>query len=121
MTLPLSRSCWLICSLFSRKRARKRSFSIWTRPTTLCTAGREGRFFHGYYDCYCYLPLYVFCGDQLLVAKLRKADIDASAGAANEIARVISAPNARLLAQSSHHSSRRFRFRARGADGRRRS
>ena len=31
---------------------------------------QEGRFFHGYYDCYCYLPLYVFCGDQLLVAKL---------------------------------------------------
>jgi len=42
---------------------------------------QEGRFFHGYYDCYCYLPLYVFCGDQLLWAQLRKADIDASAGA----------------------------------------
>ena len=50
---------------------------------------QEGRFFHGYYDCYCYLPLYVFCGDHLLVAKLRKADIDASAGAIEEIARVI--------------------------------
>jgi hypothetical protein len=50
---------------------------------------QEGRFFHGYYDCYCYLPLYVFCGDQILVAKLRKADIDASAGAVDEIARVI--------------------------------
>src|SRR6202163_2552554 len=51
--------------------------------------GQEGRFFHGYYDCYCYLPLYVFCGDHLLVAKLRKADIDASAGSVEEIARVI--------------------------------
>jgi hypothetical protein len=50
---------------------------------------QEGRFFHGYYDCYCYLPLYVFCGDHLLVAKLRKADIDASSGAVEEIARVI--------------------------------
>ena len=50
---------------------------------------QEGRFFHGYYDCYCYLPLYVFCGDHLLVAKLRKADIDASAGAVEEIARVV--------------------------------
>jgi len=50
---------------------------------------QEGRFFHGYYDCYCYLPLYVFCGDHLLVAKLRKADVDASAGAVEEIARVI--------------------------------
>src|SRR5437764_7723532 len=41
---------------------------------------QEGRFFHGYYDCYCYLPLYVFCGRHLLVAKLRGADIDAAAG-----------------------------------------
>jgi len=39
---------------------------------------QEGRFFHGYYDVYCYLPLYVFCGDQLLVAYLRPANIDAS-------------------------------------------
>ena len=39
---------------------------------------QEGRFFHGYYDCYCYLPLYVFCGDHLLWAQLRKADIDAT-------------------------------------------
>jgi hypothetical protein len=39
---------------------------------------QEGRFFHGYYDAYCFLPLYVFCGDQLLVAYLRPANIDAS-------------------------------------------
>ena len=39
---------------------------------------QEGRFFHGYYDAYCYLPLYVFCGDQLLVAYLRRANIDAA-------------------------------------------
>jgi hypothetical protein len=39
---------------------------------------QEGRFFHGYYDCYCYLPLYVFCQDQLLVAYLRPSGIDAS-------------------------------------------
>jgi hypothetical protein len=50
---------------------------------------QEGRFFHGYYDCYCYLPLYVFCGDHLLVAKLRRANIDASAGAVEEIARIV--------------------------------
>jgi hypothetical protein len=56
---------------------------------------QEGRFFHGYYDCYCYLPLYVFCGDHLLVAKLRKADIDASAGASDEIARVVAQIRAR--------------------------
>jgi Transposase DDE domain group 1 len=40
---------------------------------------QEGRFFHGYYDCYCYLPLYVFCGGHLLATKLRRANIDAAA------------------------------------------
>ena len=50
---------------------------------------QEGRFFHGYYDGYCYLPLYVFCGDHLLAAKLRRANIDASAGAVEEIARIV--------------------------------
>src|ERR1039457_2786398 len=39
---------------------------------------QEGRFFHGYYNCHCFLPLYVFCGDQLLVAYLRKSNIDAA-------------------------------------------
>ncbi len=39
---------------------------------------QEGRFFHGYYDAYCFLPLYVFCGDQLLVAYLRRSNIDAA-------------------------------------------
>jgi hypothetical protein len=50
---------------------------------------QEGRFFHGYYDCYCYLPLYVFCGRHLLAAKLRRANIDASAGAKDEVARLV--------------------------------
>jgi hypothetical protein len=49
----------------------------------------EGRFFHGYYDCYCYLPLYVFCGRHLLAAKLRRSNIDASAGAVAEIERIV--------------------------------
>lgn len=39
---------------------------------------QEGRFFHGYYDCHCFLPLYVFCGDRLLVAYLRRSNIDAA-------------------------------------------
>jgi hypothetical protein len=52
-------------------------------------AGRNGRFFHGYYQCYCYLPLYVFCGRELLLAKLRPAGIDASAGAKDEIAWIV--------------------------------
>jgi Transposase DDE domain group 1 len=50
---------------------------------------QEGRFFHGYYDCYCYLPLYVFCGRHLLAAKLRRSNMDASAGAKDEVARII--------------------------------
>src|ERR1700754_4308593 len=50
---------------------------------------QEGRFFHGYYDCYCYLPLYIFCGRHLLAAKLRRSNIDASAGGAEGGARII--------------------------------
>jgi len=50
---------------------------------------QEGRFYHGYYDCYCYLPLYVFCGRNLLVAKLQYADQDPAAGALEEVRRVI--------------------------------
>jgi hypothetical protein len=50
---------------------------------------QEGRFFHGYYDCYCYLPLYVFCGRHLLAAKLRRSNIDASAGSVEEVARIV--------------------------------
>ena len=56
---------------------------------------QEGRFFHGYYDGYCYLPLYVFCGRHLLAAKLRRADIDASAGAVAEVARIVAQIRAR--------------------------
>jgi hypothetical protein len=56
---------------------------------------QEGRFFHGYYDCYCYLPLYVFCGRHLLLAKLRRADIDAAAGVVEEIERLVARIRAR--------------------------
>jgi hypothetical protein len=48
-----------------------------------------GRFFHGYYDCYCYLPLYVFCGEHLLAAKLRPANIDGAAGALEVVRRIV--------------------------------
>ena len=50
---------------------------------------QEGGFFHGYYGCYCYLPLYIFCGDFLLCAKLRKSDRDGSAGALDEVKRIV--------------------------------
>jgi Transposase DDE domain group 1 len=48
-----------------------------------------GRFFHGYYKSYCYLPLYIFCGDHLLGVRLRPSDIDASAGALKQLVRII--------------------------------
>ena len=50
---------------------------------------QEGRFFHGYYDEYCYLPLYVFCGEQVLCARLREAHHDASFGSRTEIQRIV--------------------------------
>lgn len=50
---------------------------------------QEGRFFHGYYDHYCYLPLYVFCGDHVLCARLREANHDASFGCLQEIRRIV--------------------------------
>ena len=56
---------------------------------------QEGRFFHGYYDCYCYLPLYIVCGKHLLAAKLRRANIDAAAGAVEEVARIVAQIRAR--------------------------
>jgi hypothetical protein len=56
---------------------------------------QEGRFFHGYYDCYCYLPLYIFCGPHLLAAKQRCANIDGAAGAVEEAARIVAQIRAR--------------------------
>ncbi len=50
---------------------------------------QEGRFLHGYYNCYCYLPLYIFCGRHLLAAKLRRSNIDASKGAVEEVERIV--------------------------------
>ena len=50
---------------------------------------QEGRFFHGYYRCHCYLPLYVFCGRHLLLARQRRSNIDAAAGSVAEVARMV--------------------------------
>jgi hypothetical protein len=50
---------------------------------------QEGRFYHGYYDHYCYLPLYVFAGEQVLCARLRPSNIDPSAGSRKEIERIV--------------------------------
>jgi hypothetical protein len=63
---------------------------------------QEGRFFHGYYGHYCYLPLYIFCGEFLLGARLRPSNIDASAGSVEELQRIVAQircvwPEARIL------------------------
>jgi hypothetical protein len=50
---------------------------------------QEGRFFHGYYRSYCYLPLYIFCDEHLLCARLRPADQDGAAGTVDELARIV--------------------------------
>ncbi len=69
---------------------------------------QEGRFFHGYYDCYCYLPLYVYCGDDLLWAQLRKADIDASDGSSRAL---------KILVKKIRHRWPRVRIVVRGDSG----
>ncbi len=50
---------------------------------------QEGRFFHGYYDSYCYLPLFIFCGEHVLCARLRQSNHDAYAGSLVEIQRIV--------------------------------
>ena len=73
----------------SHKRAPRRIILDLDATDDPLHGRQEGRFFHGYYRCYCYLPLYIFDGRHLLVAKLRRADIDAAAGAKEEIARIV--------------------------------
>ena len=51
---------------------------------------QEQRFFHGYYDHYCYLPLYIFCGEHLLCARLRPSDQDGAAGSVDEVEAIVS-------------------------------
>ena len=63
---------------------------------------QAGRFFHGYYKNYCYLPLYIFCGEHLLCARLRPSDIDACAGSVKELDRIVSSvrirwPDTRII------------------------
>ena len=50
---------------------------------------QEGRFFHGYYGHYCYLPLYVFCGEHVLCARLREANRDAAFGTLGDLERIV--------------------------------
>jgi len=56
---------------------------------------QEGRFFHGYYRCYCYLPLYIFCGEHLLCARLRPSNRDGAAGSVEELEQIVAQIRAR--------------------------
>jgi hypothetical protein len=76
---------------------------------------QEGRFFHGYYGCYCYLPLYIFCGDYLLCAKLRTSDRDGSAGALDEVKRIVAQRRA-AWPEGQNYLAGGFRFCPRGVD-----
>src|SRR5688572_32898317 len=95
MTRLRSRGCSSICS-WRRTAERRSSLPSISTPTDDPLHGeQEGRFFHGYYGGYCYLPLYIFCGRHLLAATLRPSDIDASAGSLDEIIRIVAQIRAR--------------------------
>jgi hypothetical protein len=71
------------------RRPRKRVILDFDATDDPLHGGQEGRFFHGYYGCYCYLPLYVFCDDHLLCARLRPSNIDAAKGSLDELIRIV--------------------------------
>ena len=81
----------LFVSLFiqARKKAPRRLILDLDATDDPVHGNQEDRFFHGYYKCYCYLPLYIFCGRDLLLARLRPANTDASAGSKEEIAWIV--------------------------------
>jgi hypothetical protein len=85
---PESRRCLSSCSWRRPRHPPKQIILDLDATDDPLHGHQEGRFFHGYYDGYCYLPLYIYCGRHLLAAKLRRADIDAAAGAVEEAARI---------------------------------
>ena len=81
--------------LDSSKRAPKEIVLDFDATDDPVHGDQEGKFFHGYYRCYCYLPLYVTCGDHVLVAKLRTADRDAADGSVEVLAYLVERIRAR--------------------------
>src|ERR687889_649570 len=81
----------LLVSVFLESQAKAPEQIILDVDTTdLPLHGKqEGRFFHGYYDSYCYLPLYIFCGEHVLCARLRQSNSDGSAGSLTEIEKIV--------------------------------
>jgi len=81
----------LLCDLFVESHAEAPAQIVLDLDATdIPLYGHQPeRFFHGYYDSYCYLPLYIFAGDQLLCARLRASNIDGAAGALDEVKRIV--------------------------------
>src|SRR5260370_11458531 len=81
----------LLCDLFLESHASARAQVVLDLDATdIPLYGHQPeRFFHGYYDSYCYLPLYIFAGDQLLCARLRPANQDAAKGSVEEVRRIV--------------------------------
>jgi len=94
---PRSRRCLSIYSSRAHPQPPKQIILDLDATDDPLHGHQEGGFFHGYYDCYCYLPLYIFCGSHLLAAKQRCANIDAAAGAVEEVARIAAQIRARWL------------------------
>jgi len=81
---------FFVSTFLKSKSAPPKSIVLDLDATDIPLFGQqEGRFYHGYYDCYCYLPLYIFCGDELLCALLRQSNIDGSFGALEEVERIV--------------------------------
>jgi len=80
---------WVDLFLEAHRRAAKRIVLDLDATDDPLHGNQEGRFFHGYYNHYCYLPLYIFCGEHLLCARLRRANIDGAAGAKEEVVRIV--------------------------------
>lgn len=81
--------CLVKIFLESRRRPARRIILDLDATDDPVHGGQEGRFFHGYYNCYCYLPLYVFCNGFCLHAQLRPANIDASEGALEALEAIV--------------------------------
>jgi Transposase DDE domain group 1 len=81
----------LLCDLFIESHAQAPDQIVLDLDATdIPVYGHQPeRFFHGYYDSYCYLPLYIFAGDQLLCARLRPSNVDGAFGALDEVKRIV--------------------------------
>jgi hypothetical protein len=87
----------LLCDLFVESHVREpEEIVLDLDATDIPLYGHQPeRFFHGYYDSYCYLPLYIFAGDQLLCARLRPSNVDGATGALDEVQRIVARLRAR--------------------------